>query len=75
MSKITCGECVYSDSEIDPGRLGKGQMFCRRFPPTGSMVPTPQHMMSVGICPPVQPNNWCGEGKSKAMQIQAGGCG
>jgi hypothetical protein len=70
MSRIYCKDCIYTDHQSDPLRIGSNQLFCHRYPPLASIVPGPKGGMIAALCAPVTPEMWCGEGEAS----EEGGC-
>ena len=63
MGKTYCKECVFCDEQIDPKNLGRGQLYCRRYPPTPHAIVSQAGMQSISLFPPVTREMWCAEGQ------------
>lgn len=70
----TCLTCKHK--VVEGAGKAKPQMFCRRNPPTATilMIPGPQGVAPVPVAafPPVQPDMWCGEHKPRIEHAHAG---
>ena len=55
-----CANCRFHEMEQMQGQIMR-QMVCHRFPPTVSMVTTPQGIQGITLFPVLQPTNWCYE--------------
>lgn len=60
-----CGSCEFY--QVNPGAVNQG--VCRRYPPTGAVIPRQTAMgteiKQIAFCPPVQGAQWCGEYQRK----------
>jgi len=57
----SCTTCMFMQKQrISPTDL-RQHMFCFRFPPTASTVPSPQGLSVNCMHPPVQASEWCFE--------------
>lgn len=57
---MSCKDCVYA-TEVRQGHEISKNLVCRRFPPTGHLVPQAGGVGIMAINPPVAPDGWCGE--------------
>lgn len=59
-----CASCAFQYMEHMQGQIMQ-QMVCHRFPPSVSMVPTPQGIQGITMSPVVQPHTFCHEWRPK----------
>ena len=58
---MTCVSCRHSKGVVDPKNLGHATIFCRRYPPTVTLIPTPRGLVRDSSFPEVAHDTSCGE--------------
>jgi len=67
---MQCSECMYAEqAPMTPDNIGQPRPFqCFRFPPTAYPLPGPGgRIMTIAICPTVEPTHRCGEWQGKEL--------
>ena len=57
MIRGLCKDCRYAFKDEVEKKVGA----CRKSPPTPVNMMTPKGPMTIGVWPPTQDKNWCGE--------------
>lgn len=56
--------------ETQPGTTLQRQTVCRRYPPTGQLLPSNQGVSQLAFFPAVQSGHWCGEFSLSRIVLQ-----
>lgn len=68
-ARKVCANCRFHEMEQMQGQIMR-QMVCHRFPPTVSMVTTPQGIQGITLFPVLQPTNWCYEWEQREPESE-----